>query len=101
MSCSFRWDGKVRFIYLYYLYTQFIYFRDAKHRKHKRAIEEGEDNEVKLNATLGELQFIEAEFDGVIGSWQKLVPSVVGCYASVAGKVMIKCEVCLSYSLFI
>jgi len=63
--------------------------RDAKHRKHKRAIEEGEDNEVKLNATLGELQFIEAEFDGVIGSWQKLVPSVVGCYASVAG-----CDFC-------
>ena len=44
-----------------------------------------DENETKLNATLGELEIIEAEFGGIIGSWQNLVPKVVGCYASVSG----------------
>ena len=31
------------------------------------------------------LQIIEAEFGGIIKSWQDLVPKVVGCYASISG----------------
>jgi len=66
------------------------------HHRQKRSentteIDANDDDE-KLNASLHELEVIDAEFGGIIDSWKDLVPKVVGCYASLSG-----CDFCFYF----
>ena len=47
-------------------------------------------SEDKMNTTNGLLKTAATEFEDIVDSWKGLVPSAVGCFASVAGKNSLK-----------
>ena len=67
----------------------------SENKKQKRSVNNkslASADEEKLIDAIDELAVIVEEFGGIISSWQDLVPSVVGCYASLSG-----CDFCFYF----
>ena len=77
-------------LYYHYLYRNHIKKRTEKRSVNTTSLVSTDQN--KLNDTIDELEVIDAEFEGLIASWRDLVPSVVGCYASLSG-----CDFCFYF----
>ena len=62
----------------------FTYSIHPANKKQKRETVEDTENQ---NNTKALIEAASAGFDDIIGHWKELLPSAVGCFSSVAGKL--------------